>query len=129
MATVSTTAGVTVTVVVAEVAPEVAVMTDEPTAIAVARPVELTVAALAVAEVQVTVLVRLAVVPSVYVPTALNCSVRPFATLGAAGVMEIDSSTAGVTVRVAFPDVVPDAAVTERVNGCEVRRESLRRCS
>ena len=58
----SSIAALTVSVVFADVAPDVAVMTVEPTAMAVARPVALTVAALSVPEVQVTLLVKSAAV-------------------------------------------------------------------
>ncbi len=38
---------------------------------------------------------------------AVNCSVRPFATLGLAGVTEIDTSVAEVTVSVVLPEMDP----------------------
>ncbi len=51
-----------------------------------------------VAEAQVTWLVKFCVELSEYVPVAVNCSVKPFATPGLAGVTAIDSSAAAVTV-------------------------------
>ena len=43
-------------------------------------------------------------------PVAVNCSVSPTAMLGLAGVTAMDTSVAGVTVRVAFAEMLPDAA-------------------
>jgi hypothetical protein len=63
-AMVATVAEVTVNVAVPLTVPEVAVMTDVPTANEVARPLAVMVATLVVAEVQVTVVVRVLVVPS-----------------------------------------------------------------
>ena len=59
--------------------PIVAVITGEPGEIAVTTPVTFTVAALA-DKVQVTVEVRFAVLPSVYVPVAVNWLLEPVAT-------------------------------------------------
>ena len=53
-----------------------------------------------VAEAHVTWLVRFCVVPSVYVPVAVNCWVAPLAIDGFAGVTAIDCSVAAVTVSV-----------------------------
>jgi len=53
-------------------APEAAVMLLEPTASVEARPVVLMVATAVFEEAQVAVPVRLAVLPSVYVPVAVN---------------------------------------------------------
>lgn len=49
--------------------------------------------------------------PSVYVPVAVNCCVRPFAMVGDAGVTAMEFSTAPVTVRVVLPLTVPSVAV------------------
>jgi hypothetical protein len=62
-------------------------------------------------DVQVAELVKLAVVPSVYVAVAVNDSVRPWAMLGLAGVRAIDVTSAGVTVNVVVPLTAPDVAV------------------
>ncbi len=56
-----------------------------------------------VAEAHVTWLVRSCVELSEYVPVAVNCSVRPLAMLGLAGVTAIDSNVAAVTVRTVEP--------------------------
>ena len=49
--------------------------------------------------------------PSVYVPVAVNCSVKPLARLGSAGVTAIEVTTAGVTVSVVVPLTVPSVTV------------------
>jgi hypothetical protein len=63
-AMVATVAAVTVIVTLAEMVPEVAVITEVPVATAVARPLAATVATEGVAELQVTVVVMVCVVPS-----------------------------------------------------------------
>jgi hypothetical protein len=77
------------------IAPEVAVINDEPGVFAVAKPEALMVATLAVPELHVTEVVRSAVEPSLYVPLAANCCVRPAATEGEAGVTLIVFSEGG----------------------------------
>jgi hypothetical protein len=52
------------------------------------------------------------VLPSVKVPVAVNCCVVPAGIEGMAGVTEIDTSVACVTVRVVVPTIEPDVAVT-----------------
>ena len=47
---------------------------------------------------------------SEYVPVAANCCAVPCAMLGSAGVIEMDTSVAGVTVSAVDPDTLPDAA-------------------
>jgi hypothetical protein len=59
---------------------------------------------------QVTVLVRIWVELSEYVPVAMNCSVPATGILGPVGVIAIDTSVAGVTVRVTGGDVMPPRA-------------------
>jgi hypothetical protein len=74
----STTAGVTVNVVLPDTDPDVAVTTLEPIATALASPEAALMVALAgVPDVQATVLVRSAVLVSENVPVAVNCCVRP----------------------------------------------------
>jgi hypothetical protein len=108
-------AGVTVRVVDPVVLPDVAVIVVEPAATEVADPLEpaalLMVATAAADELQVTAVVRFWVVLSEYVPVAMNCWFVPFAMLGLVGVTAMDTSVAGVTVRVVDPDVLPDVAV------------------
>ena len=61
-------------------------------------------------EVQVTDAVRFCVELSVYAPVAANCSLVPFAIVGLAGVIVIDTSVAGDTVRSVEPDTLPRVA-------------------
>ncbi len=102
-----------VTVKVAEplIVPEAAVIVALPCATLVASPPLLTVAIVVAEEVQVAVVVRVCVVPLLYVPVAANCCVLPAATEAVAGVTEIEVSTGAVTVSVAEPLIVPDLAV------------------
>lgn len=65
-------ADVTVSVVLPDMLPEVAVMTDEPTPMLVARPLAATVATEVVPEDQVTDEVMFCDVPSEYIPVAVN---------------------------------------------------------
>jgi hypothetical protein len=108
-------AGVTASVALADMLPDVAVIVVEPTATGVVSPFEpavLLMAATDVAdELQVTVVVRFCVDPSEYVPVAVNCWVVPSAMLGLDGVITRDTSVAGVTVSVALADMLPDVAV------------------
>ena len=105
------TCGVTVSDEVPLIPPMAAVITLEPVATAVARPLELMVATDVVAEVQVTVELTFPVEPSLYLAVALNCWVAPIATLGLAGdtVMELKE---GATVSVALPLIPLTVAVT-----------------
>jgi hypothetical protein len=70
-----------------------------PAATAVAKPLAAIVATLVLEDTQVAVLVRFWVLLSLYVPVAVNWSVPPTTTEGAAAVTAIDVSVAGaVTV-------------------------------
>src|SRR5271169_6659774 len=100
------TAGPTFNVAEAVIAPEVAVMVALPTPAPVASPLLLIVAT--EDELHVTALVRSCVVPSLYVPVAANCWLVPFAIVAPVGVTDSEVSTAGVTVNVAEPLIVPD---------------------
>jgi hypothetical protein len=108
-------AAVTVSVVDPDLPPNVAVIVVEPAVTDVARPLEpdalLMVATPAVNEFQVTDVVRFCVVPSEYVPVAVNCRVVPSTMLGLVGVIAMDTSVAAVTVSVVDPDVLPNVAV------------------
>ena len=66
-------AGIIVRVVFPEMLPEVAVTMDVPTATAVARPMLLTVATDVFDDLQVTCTVISWLVPSEYIPVAVNC--------------------------------------------------------
>ena len=104
-------AAVTVRVVLPEILPEAAVMIEVPAATAVARPLLLTVATKVLDELQVACVVMSWLVPSENDPEAANCWVFPTAMLGLAGVTEMEDRVAGVTVKVVFPEIVPEVAV------------------
>ena len=108
-------AAVTVKVVSPDMLPDVAVMTAVPAATPVARPPGFTVATLIVPEAQVTDAVISTVVPLEYVPSAVNCLVRPATTLGFIGITVIKLKVAAVTLSVVFPDLLPDVAVITAV--------------
>jgi len=72
----------------------------------VARPVELMLAMRPGEALHATEYVRFAVVPSLYVPVAVNCSVKPAGTDAVEGVTAMDFSVAPVTFKVAEP-VIP----------------------
>ncbi len=109
-------AEVTVSVVDPLSDPEVAVIVAAPSPTLLANPCVgaalLIVAAAGVSELHCTVSVMFCVLPSVYVPVAVNCSVVPSGIVGIAGVTAIETSTAGLTVSVVEPLIVPDVAVT-----------------
>jgi len=75
-----------------------------------AKPVLLIVATDVFEELHVTEFVRFWMLPSLYVPVAVNCCVAPFVIDGFAGVTAIEVSTAPVTVRVVEPVTEPEAA-------------------
>ena len=83
-------AEVTVNWVLPDVAPEVAVIVVVPAAAPVATPAVLTVATPVSDELQVTDAVISPVVPSEYVPMAVNCWVASAAMVWFAGVTAID---------------------------------------
>jgi hypothetical protein len=85
-------------------------MLVDPVPTALASPAVLIVATAAAEELHVAVLVRFCVLPSAYVPVAVNCSVLPLTIDGFAGVTAIDTSVGGVTVSVVLPETVPDVA-------------------
>jgi hypothetical protein len=109
----SNTAGVTVSVAFADTDPDLAVITLEPNATALASPeLGLTVATVVVPEVQLTLPVKSAVLLSENVPVALNCCVKPSGSLGALGVTTIDTTTAGVGVDEPPPQAARISSVT-----------------
>src|SRR5271154_1854511 len=103
-------ADVTVRTVEPLIAPDVALIVEVPTPAPVASPDVLIVAAVVVAELHVTVLVRFCVEPSLNVPIAVNCCVAPLVIEGFAGVTAIDCSVAAVTVRSVEPLIDDDVA-------------------
>ena len=71
---------------------------------AVAKPLVLTVATNSSDELQATNTVISWLVPSEYVPVAVNCWVTPTGILGSAGVTAMEDRVAEFTVRVVFPE-------------------------
>src|SRR5215469_17300096 len=59
---------------------------------------------------QLTVEVRICVLPSVKVPVATNCWVNPLGSEGVAGVTAMEARVAAVTVRVVDPIFPPNVA-------------------
>jgi hypothetical protein len=108
-------AAVTVSVVDPLIDPEVAEMLAVPGATVVANPIVepalLIVATLGVSELHCTVAVMFCMLPSVYVPVAVNCWVVPNGRVGIAGVTAIETNVAAVTVTVVEPLIVPEVAV------------------
>jgi hypothetical protein len=103
----ATTAEVTVRAEELLIAPDCAVMVVVPGARLVASPDELIVATEVLLDVQVTMVVRSCVPPSVIVPVAAYCCVVPAATRAAWGETASVASVAGPTVRVAVADCPP----------------------
>jgi hypothetical protein len=94
----------TVRVVLPEIVPEVAVMVAVPAARAVTKPLLLMVATDVFDELQVTWVAILKLVPSEYVPVAVNCWVTPAGMLGLAGVRDMEDRTADVTLRIVLAE-------------------------
>lgn len=90
-------------------------MVAEPVATTLANPLLLTVATKGFEEVQATCVVMSWLVPSEYVPEALNCMVLPAGMLGLAGVTDMEDRTTEVTVRVALPELFPEVAIMVEV--------------
>ena len=104
-------AAVTVRIVLPEILPWVAVMVTAPAVTAVAKPLVSIWAHDVSDELQVTCAVISSVVPSEYVPMAVNCRLTPTGMLGAVGVTAMEDRVAGVTVRVVLPEILPKVAV------------------
>jgi hypothetical protein len=117
----SSVAAVTVRPVEPVLPDSAAEMVVVPTARAVARPFEPaaseTVAVLTSEDDQVTWSVMSCVVPSAYVPVAVNCWVVPLAMEGSGGVTAMDWSVAAVTVMETVPVTLPTVAVTVTAPG------------
>jgi hypothetical protein len=95
---IETNAGLIATFVCVLMLPELAVMTAAPMATLVAKPEALTVVMLESDELHVTELVRFDVLPSEYVPVAVNCCVVPITIEGLAGVIAKDARLRGEVV-------------------------------
>jgi len=106
------TAAVTVRLVDPVTAPIVAVISAVPCPTVVTSPVVFPiVATVSVSELHCTVLVITCVLPSLYVPVAVNCCVVPKAIDGEAGVMAMDTNVAVVIVSVVDPVTDPELAL------------------
>lgn len=105
------TAAVTVNEAVPTMVPDVALIVAVPCATPVASPALFTVATAFDDEAHCTLLVKFCLLPLLYVPVAVYCSVFPAATDAVAGVTAIDVRTGGVTVSVAVPLIFPEVAV------------------
>ena len=103
--------GATVSVVVPAWVPEVAEITDEPSDTPVARPLVVILAMAGVAEVKLEIAVMSLLLPSVYVPIAINCCAMPIKIDGLAGNTAIDTNVTGVTDMFAMADLPPNVAV------------------
>ena len=101
-------AGSTVSVVLPEIVPKVAVMVavTAPAVTAVAKPLLSTVATDVLDELQMTCVVISKLVPSTYAPEAENCWVIPTGILGLAGVTDMEDRDAEITVRAVLPEEV-----------------------
>jgi len=104
------TAGVTVSAADPLIVPKLAVTVALPCVTPVARPSALIVAMEVAEDNHVHVLVRFCVLPSLYVPVAVNCWASPAGTDTVEGINEIETNT-GETVSVADPFTPSIAAV------------------
>jgi hypothetical protein len=102
---------VTVSVVLPEMAPLVALIVVLPAFSADAKPALLIVAVVVLDDAHVALAVRFCVELSLYVPVAVNCCVPPAATDGFTGVTAIDTSVAAVTASVVLPEMAPLVAL------------------
>jgi hypothetical protein len=98
--------------VLAEILPEVAVMVVLPILWADVRPLLSIVATDVSAELQVTCVVISWLVPSAYVPVAVNCKETLKVMIGSLGVTDIKTRGTEVTVRFVFPEILPEVAIT-----------------
>jgi hypothetical protein len=105
-------AGVTVTVVLPMILPEVAVMVTVPAAMLATRPGLFSLATNISDVCQITCEVISRLVPSEYVPVAVNCWLRPTGMLGLTGATAMEDKVAELTVRTVLPETVPEVAVT-----------------
>ena len=108
-------AAVTVKIVDPEILPDIAVIVVDPADVEAVNPLEpvalLIVATPVLDELQVTAAVRSCVVLSEKVPVAVNCFEVFLTMLGLVGVTAMDTSVAGVTVKVVDPEIFPDIGV------------------
>ena len=105
------TGEVTVSVVEPCMAPEVAAIVVLPAIKLLASPTALIVATLGDDELHTTDPVRFCILPSEYVPVAVNCCGKPAAMLGFDGVTAMEFSTGTVTNSVVEPEKLPIIAL------------------
>jgi hypothetical protein len=110
MAIETSVAAVTVSTVEPFNDPDVAEIVAVPCPTLVANPAALIVAVAGVSEDQRAVFVSSSILPSVYVPVAVNCWIVPGAIEGVDGVMATEASAAPVTVNVVDPLTEPELA-------------------
>jgi hypothetical protein len=93
--------------------PKLARMLVTPIPTPVARPAEVIVATAVVLELHVTDELRFWVLPSLYVPTTVNCCVEPLTIVAYCGLVAIERSITGLTVRTVegLLDPPEDAAI------------------
>src|SRR5262245_13333501 len=96
-----------VSVVVPLTAPRVAEIVVVPDATAVARPEPLIVATAELDDAHVTCDVTFCMLPSEYVPVAVNCWVAPTETVGEVGVTAIELNVGAVMVTPTAVDAAP----------------------
>src|SRR5471032_1360348 len=108
----NSTAGVTVSTVLALKAPVVAVICVAPATLPSAKPPAAMLAVAGVADAKAETAVTSCVVPSLNVPVTVNCCVPPMATDGVSGAMAMALSTAGDTVSCAVAAMPPNVALT-----------------
>jgi hypothetical protein len=111
----TTAARVTVRFAVPVTDPTVALMLDVPIAAPVASPPDVIVATPGADELHVTDELRCFVLPSVYVPVALNRNESPTGTVPFAGVTAMDTSAGGPTATVVEPHTEPAQPLTVAV--------------
>ena len=104
-------AAIIVRVVFPKILPEAAVMVHVPTETAQARPMLLTVATDVFDDLQVTCVVISWLVPSEYMPVAVNCWGTIMGMIAEDGVTAMEDRVAGITVRSVLPEMLPEMAV------------------
>ena len=115
----------TLKVVFPKILPEVAVMVVVPDAMVVARPLPSTVTTDESEEVQVTCVVISSVVPSEYVPKAVNWSVTSTGTLDSVEIADIETSVAGGSPELPFPPPPPPHPKNKRTNMIKITRRRI----
>ena len=109
-------AAVTVRAVDPLMPPEVALMVALPAATPVATPPAAMLATPVLVELHVADALRFCVLPLLYVPVAVNCCVRPFASEALAGVTAMETNIGAVSVLpvpdMLMPSPAPEPAAT-----------------